>query len=142
MSGSGRGYYKYRCKYWLTFNCQNWVWVNNAPCAHCMVRHQSRCKHVHANINQASGRDDEDIPASQLELSREVFVPRFEKGSLYYTLMEIVASSDHDCGWVLKEPESDEFPKSMEPNVISLTATHGTISQIPNEPAISKKKND
>ena len=37
MSGSG-GYYKYRCKYWLTYNCPNWVWVNNAPCAHCLVR--------------------------------------------------------------------------------------------------------
>src|ERR1700712_5753689 len=36
MSGSG-GYYKYRCKYWLTHNCPNWVWVNNAPCAHCLV---------------------------------------------------------------------------------------------------------
>ena len=36
MSGSG-GYYKYRCKYWLTFNCQSWVWINNAPCAHCLV---------------------------------------------------------------------------------------------------------
>lgn len=69
-------------------------------------------------------------------------MPRFEKGSLYYTLMEIVASSDYDCGWVLKEPESDEFPKSTEPNVISLTATDGAISQIPNEPAISKKKDN
>ena len=36
MSGSG-GYYKYRCKYRLTYNCPNWVWVNNAPCAHCLV---------------------------------------------------------------------------------------------------------
>jgi hypothetical protein len=36
MSGSG-GYYRYRCKYWLTYNCLNWVWVNNAPCAHCLV---------------------------------------------------------------------------------------------------------
>ena len=36
MSGSG-GYYKYRCKYWLTYNCPNWVWVNNAPCAYCLV---------------------------------------------------------------------------------------------------------
>ncbi|KAF8862763.1 hypothetical protein BDZ45DRAFT_798940 [Acephala macrosclerotiorum] len=45
MSGSG-GYYKYRCKYWLTYNCPHWVWVNNAPCAHCL----------------ADGRDDSDMP--------------------------------------------------------------------------------
>lgn len=34
MSG---GFYKYRCKYFYTHNCQNWVWVNNAPCATCLV---------------------------------------------------------------------------------------------------------
>jgi hypothetical protein len=36
MSGSG-GYYKYCCKYWLTYNCPNWVWMNKAPCGHCLV---------------------------------------------------------------------------------------------------------
>ncbi|KAH8757123.1 hypothetical protein BGZ57DRAFT_908759 [Hyaloscypha finlandica] len=36
MSGSG-GYFKYRCKYWLTYYCSNWVWVNKTPCAHCLV---------------------------------------------------------------------------------------------------------
>ncbi|KAH8787547.1 hypothetical protein F5882DRAFT_110873 [Hyaloscypha sp. PMI_1271] len=36
MSGSG-GYYKYRCMFWLNYNCPNWVWVNNSPCAHCLA---------------------------------------------------------------------------------------------------------
>lgn len=36
MSGAG-GFYKYRCKYFYTHNCPNWVWVNNAPCASCLV---------------------------------------------------------------------------------------------------------
>lgn len=36
MSGSG-GFYKYRCKYFYTHNCANWVWVNNTPCATCLV---------------------------------------------------------------------------------------------------------
>lgn len=36
MSGSG-GFYKYRCKYFYTHNCNNWVYVNNAPCANCLV---------------------------------------------------------------------------------------------------------
>lgn len=31
------GYYKYRCKYFFTHNCPYWVWVHNAPCAHCLV---------------------------------------------------------------------------------------------------------
>ncbi|ESZ94494.1 hypothetical protein SBOR_5142 [Sclerotinia borealis F-4128] len=43
---SGGGYYKYQCKYWMTFNCPQWV--NNAPCAHCL----------------AEGRDDEHPIAS------------------------------------------------------------------------------
>ena len=36
MSGSG-GIYKYRCKYFLTHDCPNWVFVNYAPCADCCV---------------------------------------------------------------------------------------------------------
>ncbi|KAI1091568.1 hypothetical protein F5B19DRAFT_493302 [Rostrohypoxylon terebratum] len=31
---SGR-YYRFRCKYFLTHNCPNWVWVNRSPCAMC-----------------------------------------------------------------------------------------------------------
>ncbi|CAH0034977.1 unnamed protein product [Clonostachys rhizophaga] len=34
MSG---GFYKYRCKYFYSHNCTNWVWVNNAPCASCLA---------------------------------------------------------------------------------------------------------
>lgn len=34
MSG---GFYKYRCKYFYTYNCPNWVWVSNSPCAPCVV---------------------------------------------------------------------------------------------------------
>lgn len=38
MSGSGSGgFYKYRCKYFYTHNCSNWVYVSNAPCATCLV---------------------------------------------------------------------------------------------------------
>jgi len=41
MSGSG-GYYKYRCKNWLEWECPNWVWINNAPCARCLVSFSRR----------------------------------------------------------------------------------------------------
>ena len=37
MSGSG-GFYKYRCKYFLTHNCPNWVYANGHACALCLVR--------------------------------------------------------------------------------------------------------
>ncbi|KAF8453443.1 hypothetical protein BGX38DRAFT_1090628 [Terfezia claveryi] len=34
---SGSGYYRFRCKNFYTHNCENWVWVNNSPCAECVV---------------------------------------------------------------------------------------------------------
>lgn len=33
----GQGFYKYRCKYFLTHNCQNWLYVIDRPCANCLV---------------------------------------------------------------------------------------------------------
>ena len=36
MSGSG-GFYKYRCKYFYTYNCPNWVYCNGHACAMCLV---------------------------------------------------------------------------------------------------------
>jgi len=41
MSGSG-GYYKYRCRYFYTHNCQNWVYVNNGTCQSCAVSSHAR----------------------------------------------------------------------------------------------------
>lgn len=31
------GFFKYHCKYYYTHGCKSWVWVNNAPCAACLV---------------------------------------------------------------------------------------------------------
>ncbi len=31
------GFYKYRCKYFLTHNCPNWVYCHGHPCALCLV---------------------------------------------------------------------------------------------------------
>jgi len=107
MSGSG-GYYKYRCKYWLTYNCPNWVWVNNAPCAHCL----------------ADGRDSETaMMSSPFRISREVYVPQIENGSLHYIIMEIVAASDTDSGWAVKDIPIQPFPTATGPTAVSFTAT-------------------
>ncbi|KAK4115621.1 hypothetical protein N656DRAFT_775547 [Canariomyces notabilis] len=38
MSGSG-GFYKYRCKYFWTYNCDNWVYANGHACQMCLVSH-------------------------------------------------------------------------------------------------------
>ncbi|KAF7891258.1 uncharacterized protein EAF02_001583 [Botrytis sinoallii] len=124
MSGSGGGYYKYRCKYWLLYNCENWVWVNNESCAKCL----------------ASGRDETIVSASQLRMSREIFVPQIQDGNLYYTVMEIVALSDFDSGWIVKEPKSPEFPTTTSPTAESLPANDGAVSQVTREQILPAQK--
>ncbi|KAI0876516.1 hypothetical protein GGS24DRAFT_451151 [Hypoxylon argillaceum] len=36
MSGGG-GFYKFRCKYFLSHECPNWVYLNGSACAECAV---------------------------------------------------------------------------------------------------------
>lgn len=31
------GYFRYRCKNFYTYNCDNWVWVNYTACAECVA---------------------------------------------------------------------------------------------------------
>ncbi|TVY21016.1 hypothetical protein LARI1_G000576, partial [Lachnellula arida] len=109
MSGSG-GYYKYRCKYFLTHNCPHWVWVHNAPCAYCL----------------AEGRDsDVGLMPTPFRLSQEVYVPHLENGALHYIIMEIIATSDTDSGWVVKDLPSQHFPVATGPSAVSTAAIDG-----------------
>ncbi|KAK0626925.1 hypothetical protein B0T14DRAFT_562788 [Immersiella caudata] len=77
MSGSG-GFYKYRCKYFYSHNCTNWVYVNGAPCAMCV----------------ADGRESVDAEAESpvRHVSREICVPRICDGTIQYMLMEFIES--------------------------------------------------
>ncbi|KAH8684619.1 hypothetical protein BGZ60DRAFT_442622 [Tricladium varicosporioides] len=103
MSGSG-GYYKYRCKYFFTHNCPHWVWVHNAPCAHCL----------------ADGRDtDAAILPGSVRLSREIYVPQLENGAFQYIIMQIIATSDADSGWAVKDQPSQVYPTATGPSIIS-----------------------
>ncbi|TVY80667.1 hypothetical protein LSUE1_G004501 [Lachnellula suecica] len=113
MSGSG-GYYKYRCKYFFSHNCPHWVWVHNAPCAHCL----------------ADGRDsDAAIMPSPFRLSREVYVPQLENGALHYIIMEIIANSDADSGWTVKNIPNQTSPIATGPTAVSSTVTDRIDSQ-------------
>jgi hypothetical protein len=40
-------------------------------------------------------------------ISREVYVPQLENGFLHYQVMEIIAASDFDSGWALKDLSHD-----------------------------------
>jgi len=111
MSGSG-GFYKYRCRYFLSHNCPNWVWVHNAPCAACL----------------AEGRDAEATPSTQQawRFTREICVPQILDGTLQYTLMEIVADQSGTY-WTLRhkvarQPVYSVKTTSDTPNPVVATA--------------------
>ena len=98
MSGSG-GFYRYRCKYWLTHNCNNWVYVNGAACAYCVVSFGPWVSDVgHSETDkdcgQADGREsmESETTAPAHHFSREICVPRVCDGTLQYMLMELVES--------------------------------------------------
>ncbi|KAL4727573.1 hypothetical protein ACLX1H_004256 [Fusarium chlamydosporum] len=93
MSGAG-GFYKYRCKYFYTHNCPNWVWVNNAPCASCL----------------ADGRDNGESALPTWGLPRDIVVPQVLDGILQYTLMELVAPSEPGDDWTLRDKTSRPPP--------------------------------
>ncbi|CAK7203720.1 hypothetical protein SEUCBS139899_006466 [Sporothrix eucalyptigena] len=100
MSGSG-GFYKYRCKYFLTHDCPNWVFVNYAPCADCC----------------AAGRDmdnlGEDPSASHHPFlygaspEFEIGVPIFQDGILRYTFAGMASSYEPSAdfaSWMTLRP--------------------------------------
>lgn len=83
--GQGGGYYKYRCKHFYTYNCMNWVWVNYAACATCLVRlsiFPYSVPHV-LTQGQAMGRGEESevVPSAT---RFEIRVPRALDGMLSY----------------------------------------------------------
>ncbi|KAI1084655.1 hypothetical protein F5B20DRAFT_216010 [Whalleya microplaca] len=97
MSGSG-GFYKYRCKYFYTNECPQWVLVNNSACANCCAKGL-----------------DADGPApgiSSWRSSRDICVPRVEDGILYYTLMEIVNTDESGNQWTLSYKVNQTQPSA------------------------------
>ncbi|OTB04056.1 hypothetical protein M426DRAFT_166478 [Hypoxylon sp. CI-4A] len=103
MSGSG-GFYKYRCKYFFTHNCPNWVYVNNSPCANCC----------------AEGRDEVPLPRYPNEIPNEICVPRVEDGVVHYTLMEIVNTDESRNQWTLRY-KVEQSQQTQVPTVTSAT---------------------
>lgn len=74
MSGSG-GFPKFRCKYWSSHNCDNWVWVNGRACVYCVVSVINVSSLFPFNLTiamQAAGRDDGTAPGYGVPLLRPV----------------------------------------------------------------------
>lgn len=58
----------------------------------------------------------------QFRMSREVWVPQLENGFLHYIIMEIIAASDGDSGWSVKDLPSQPYPTATGPTAGSFTA--------------------
>ncbi|KFH40308.1 hypothetical protein ACRE_090300 [Hapsidospora chrysogenum ATCC 11550] len=121
MSGTG-GFYKYRCKYFYSHNCPNWVWVNNSACATCLAegredaqlqQYRRRQQHQQAQLGHP------DCATT----SRDLLAPRVQDGVLQYRMMELAApteaggtsSSSSSRFWTLRDKEpstSCSFPSS------------------------------
>lgn len=67
--------------------------------------------------------------SSPFRISREVYVPQIENGLLQYIIMEIVAASDTDRGWAVKDIPIQPFPTATGPTAVSFTATDGKDAQ-------------
>ncbi|CAL3962690.1 unnamed protein product [Diplocarpon coronariae] len=81
----------------MPYNCSNWARVNKSPCA---------C---------SDGRDSDMAMPGAFCVSREIYVPKFENGTLYYTIRAIIAASDFYSGWIIEPPVTVMFLSNIEP---------------------------
>ncbi|PKK48198.1 hypothetical protein CI102_6557 [Trichoderma harzianum] len=86
---SSGGFYKYRCKNFYSHNCPNWVWVNNSPCATCIVN-----------------AEEQSLPSSTA-CQVDIVAPRIRDDILQDTFMESVAPSDVGESWILHDKGND-----------------------------------
>ncbi|KAI3323971.1 hypothetical protein HD806DRAFT_496105 [Xylariaceae sp. AK1471] len=115
---SSGGFYKYRCKYFYTHNCPNWVYVNGTACASC----------------SSHGRDTESAPsqAPVMWYSKEICVPRVEGGVLYYTLMEVEAVPTDAAGnyWAVKYKVNKQTQPPVPTTTSALPGTPITTTSL------------
>ncbi|KAK4151205.1 hypothetical protein C8A00DRAFT_36145 [Chaetomidium leptoderma] len=116
MSGSG-GFYKYRCKYFYTYNCPNWVYCNGHACAMCLAEGRDAAESASSMPAQPHSAATWQRPQHQQRpnpsASTEICVPQAIQGTLLYTVMEIVPTDEPGSGayWILRQ-------KAMEPRAL------------------------
>ncbi|MCJ1351797.1 MAG: hypothetical protein MMC33_001781 [Icmadophila ericetorum] len=68
MGEPASGYYKFRCSYWQSHGCPNWVLVARTPCTTCV----------------ALGRDEIERLNETESYTGEISVPILDRGYLFY----------------------------------------------------------
>ncbi|KAK4190326.1 hypothetical protein QBC35DRAFT_378294 [Podospora australis] len=89
MSG---GYSKFRCKYFLTHDCPNWVFMNGHACAACLAEGREAPESVQPATNNNSW-----------SRPTEICVPQAFHGNLHYTIMEVVPAVEPGTYWTLRQ---------------------------------------
>ncbi|KAI0469354.1 hypothetical protein F4859DRAFT_142763 [Xylaria cf. heliscus] len=102
---SGGGFYKFRCKYFFTHECPNWVYVNNTACAEC----------------SAQGRDLEPAASQPPNMGypRQISVPHVEEGALIYTLVVEILPNDATNNWGAVGYVTDNQAQTQVPTTTS-----------------------
>jgi hypothetical protein len=140
------GFYKYRCKYFYTYNCQSWVWVNNSPCATCL----------------AEGRDHEQSISATLVVARDAALVRVHNAAFQYSWAEMLAptESGDECmlpGALRSSPPTlalhnghlcaSEFPKidsrllkAVTSSLVQTSLTHYTLARKEHELSGSEER--
>ncbi|KAI5812934.1 hypothetical protein BZA77DRAFT_322667 [Pyronema omphalodes] len=54
----GPGYHRFKCKFWLTYNCNNWTWVNGSACAECVSQGRDDIEATDSGINGIQNGDE------------------------------------------------------------------------------------
>ncbi|KAL1838064.1 hypothetical protein VTJ49DRAFT_3084 [Mycothermus thermophilus] len=82
MSGSG-GFFKYRCKYFLSHNCNNWTYVGGSACSSCVAEGRFTDETWNTDTTSSSNTNTKsESPTSGN--SSDVLVPKAENGTLTY----------------------------------------------------------
>ncbi|RPB18822.1 hypothetical protein L211DRAFT_690012 [Terfezia boudieri ATCC MYA-4762] len=84
---SGSGYYRFRCKNFYTHNCENWVWVNNSPCAECVMEGKESTEETYEEHSPSGPRN-----ALSFDSATQVSPRMIEQGSIFIVSLPLLVT--------------------------------------------------
>ncbi|VBB83736.1 Putative protein of unknown function [Podospora comata] len=109
MSG---GFNKYRCKYFLSYNCPNWVFMNGHACGSCLAEGREAMEPAESTGALATWRQP-----------TEVCVPKAFQGTLQYIIMEAVPNATAGSYWTLRQKVLDPRTQMSQININQITTS-------------------
>ncbi|ETS01509.1 hypothetical protein M419DRAFT_80537 [Trichoderma reesei RUT C-30] len=109
MSGSG-GFYKYRCKNFYSHNCPNWVWVNNSPCATCIV----------------NAEEQQLLPSAVM--SHGIAAPRIQQDILQHAITNLMAPNESGESCLPDDEANGVGRDNQPPQDMTMTCSYRTVA--------------